>query len=244
MNKRPRKVPRKTPWMAIGFFPATVATTIVELNTIRDYLGYTSSFLEGKKARFEKYLREAASALQPGEESELYDYHDDDIQQHWFGFPALLHGSMVVAVCSCLEAGLTDVCKDLQRETELTIAQKWEDIPKSETGIHRAAFFLERNFDIYPKQHLAWSRIMDYYRVRDCIAHAIGDVGLMRDTHQQAINSALSRFTPGDILVGRTGRLEMAPQFVEHILTDMDVFWRDLHDAFEENELIGPLYWP
>jgi hypothetical protein len=253
MNTEPRTSSRIEKYSHEWTVPAALESTEAKLNALTDYLNDTATFLDRQKETFDKYLRTASESFGP----DFYDCHSEEIQRLWVDFPTILASSMLVSACFCLEAGLSDLCKDLDKDSILPKRLTWDNCKTVESktsggkskkaqlkNIQRPMHFLKENFGIDTNVHHHWEALCDLFEVRNCFAHANGDMSLMKTEQTCRIRGAIGRSGDHGIRVLDEDSLHIENKFVKHTLSIMATFWCDLEAALIGNKTIGPRYWP
>lgn len=250
MNATSRITPRAGWWME-GYLPILVASLQTELRHLGEYLSTVSKFVEREQAQFRLAIEKEASehGLTPEEVADFYEAHESDFSKWHDTFPTTIISTVLVGLCSRLEAGLTSVCKELESDSRLRVKVPWKDIDAR--GVHKCAKHLKVNFGIDLSSHAFWRSMLDLYKVRDCLVHSVGEISLMRSDkdepqkdEQAKIRGAVERFKSAAISVDDYERLSVTPEFAEHMLSESMAFWKDLEATLCNDAVIGPLHWP
>ena len=136
---------------------------------------------------------------------------------------------------------MIDLCKGFERA--LVTSQPWGDPAVWDTGITKAATFLKRNFGIDLSHYSGWARVKNYFKVRDCIVHAGGDLSNMKPAQASRIRKIVNQY--GSLGLAIAGRhLVFEEKFVCAAINDLGGIWPLLEAACIQNEVVGPHYWP
>jgi hypothetical protein len=141
------------------------------LDDVREFHRRTVDFISDETARFEGHVSSLINGLPEEEQAEIVDRYMDDLAQIRTTFPAILHSSMLLFLCSQFEHGLADICKGLAREKKKTIAA--EDMFKRDNGLVRSGKYM-RHIGLKFPANKHWNRLLFIGRVRNCLAHAGG----------------------------------------------------------------------
>jgi hypothetical protein len=72
--------------------------------------------------------------------------------------------------------------------------------------------------------------------------HAEGDIDLMRnDEHLRII---VRKFKDLGVGISSIGALELEQKFVETVVKDVTLFWRDFEVSVNQNKTLGPVFLP
>ncbi len=149
-------------------------------------------------------------------------------------------------MCKYLDKLPTQLGLSSRRKTStntlLTITTHWQDV--KDDGILRPASFLRKNFRIDAGRYPEWNTILGHYKVRHCLAHANGEVGLMRAESAKQIRELLQRQPFSGVTINDSGRLEFGPGYVDTVIGHMRGFLPVLHEACFTNKTLGPHFWP
>jgi hypothetical protein len=177
----------------------------------------------------------------------FYESHLEDIDRWHSSYPYIIRASVLIMGCSRFESALTSICKDfdLLVPTRVTWTQETRD-----RGIHKAARYLQENFDVCPACHEAWPRIQSYFKIRDCFVHAGGDVEMMQQGtpkkpkgEREKVREAVMTLANRGVSENTQNRLELHRGFLDSLFHDMMCFWCSSKDAFRDNAIIGPVFW-
>ena len=216
-----------------------------QLQDLREYLWSVQSFVTQEQKAFRQRVEDAIAAegLQGDEKDEYYSIHEDEFDQLHSTFPRIVYSSTLLTACSLFESSLTDLCKDFERDSALPKLKTWDQLDK-DTGIRKAAAFLKANFGVHLKNYSHWDSVLDFYRIRNCIAHVNGDVSTMQARQKQEVQQAVQRHAFFEISITPYGRLDLGSKFVSTVIERLAGLWRELHPACYENAVLGPRYWP
>lgn len=183
----------------------------------------------------------AAQGLHGDEKDWYYSSKDDEFDRLCNTFPRIVYGSTLVTACSFFESSLVDLCKAFDRDSELVKVKPWRDLSDKGGGVKNAADFLKANFKIELSRHPHWETIIDYFKIRNCVAHANGDVSLMRGGE---VEGAVKCHEGDGISVDVDNRLKFGLEFVSTVIDQLAALWPRLHAACSKDEVLGPRYWP
>src|ERR1035438_7553478 len=138
--------------------------------------------------------------------------------------------------CASFESSLVDLCKGFERA--LPTPTPWLDRPVKDKGITRVATFLKGNFGICLSNYSHWDRVMIYFKVRDGLVHADGDLSNMRPKQATLIREKAD-LVDLEII---NGRLVIGHKFVSAVIDDLGGIWPLLETACIQNEVVGPHY--
>lgn len=211
---------------------------------LEEYLLLTENFLAGEQAAFVQEVDAAveAAGLKGEDREDYYSFKEDDYARLHDAFPRIVYSSTLLTACSLFESSFVDVCRQFERDGRLATATSWAQT--SGKGVRKAAAFLRDNFGLDPARDPRWQEVLDIYRVRDCFAHANGDVSLMRPPQQQELDAAAGRFASAGVGISSARQLEVGPPFVRLVLSRFTALWSAFVDATRDNAVLGPRYWP
>jgi hypothetical protein len=211
---------------------------------LRKYAEVVSRFLEEERDRFGDEVdgKVLASGMSSEQAEQFYEAYEEQFSMWRETFPTTIRTSSLVAACSRFEVGLVDICKELEAHPKITSPVFWSQL--SGSALERPAHYIRDNFGIHLSAHAAWSRINHYFSLRHCVVHAEGNVGLMQGKQARAVRAAASQLKRRGVSISEYDRLLIGPGFVEGVIDDMSELWSDLTEAFEQNEIIGPVFWP
>jgi hypothetical protein len=144
--------------------------------------------------------------------------------------------------CSLFESSLVDLCKGFERDPVLPTPKSWGDLGEDK-GITRAAGFMKVNFGILLSNYPHWNKIKDYFKIRDCVVHADGDVSNMKPKQAAQLRATVKAYSQLELGINH-GRLVIGNKFVSAVIDDLGGIWPLLHTACFENEVVGPHFWP
>jgi hypothetical protein len=249
-----------------GVVPLLLAES--QLRDLQDYLSAVQSFVGQEQKAFIKRVEEtiAAEGLQGDEKDEFYSIHENGFDRLHNTFPRIVYASALMTACSFFESSLVDLCKAFDRDAALTKPKPWEDLndkhkgvrglisccPRlrwgrdqlndKHKGVRRADRFLGANFGIHLHKYSHWESIIDYYTIRNCLAHANGDVSIMPVKAGEKVRQVVQRHLP-DISITQDGRLNLDFKFISTVIDHLAALWKELHSACRENATLGPRYW-
>lgn len=223
-----------------GVAPLLLAES--QLRDLHDYLSAVHSFVGQEQKAFIKRVEEtiAAEGLQDNEKDEYYSTHENEYDRLHNTFPRIVYSSALLTACSLFESSLIDLCKAFNEDRALTMPKPWNQL--KDKGVRKADHFLRANFGIHLQKCSRWDSILDYYEIRNCIAHANGDVSIMKGKNEENVRKAVQRHSP-DISITQDGRLNLEFKFISTVIDHLAALWKELHSTCRENEILGPRYW-
>ncbi len=232
-------------WFAHCCLPLSIATGETHLEHLRDYLPSAQSFVSRMQQTLTRRINDAIELQKlQGEDKDLYrDLYEDEFHQLYEAFPRIVYSSTLLTAFSLFESSLTEVCRCIERDAVVPI-EKTLDNFKDPNSLKRAAGFLKANFRIYLHKHTRWNDILSCYRIRNCIAHAYGDVPKMQLRQSKKIESFVKQNDSFQISLTDSGRLEFGFEFISVVIDQMLGFWNLLDEACQDNAILGPPYWP
>lgn len=238
MNKKFRTETRKGPGM-IGFLPYHFHIAAVEFDRLKKYQTVVERHLKDEAANFRNSIEITAKSQElSGEALDVYyESHSDTLEMWEQSFFNSIHTGMLVSSCALLESSLLRICKEIEQHDDNNIRCRWDDIERDK-GIMRAGKFLRKNFCIHIELHPFWTRICNYYKIRNVTVHAGGDLFLLNDNKRRKVDKIAEH------LKHVNGGLPLKTSFIDSVLTDITVFWKALEQAFIQDALIGPKHWP
>jgi hypothetical protein len=174
-----------------------------------------------------------------GDREEYLSALEDDQDQLHNRFPGIVFRSTLLMACALFEGSLLDLCKSLERA--LPTPAPLTKIKDS--GITKSAVFLKKNFGIYLSNHPGWGHVLDYFKVRDCVVHADGDISKMKPDQADRIRRVVERYGSTGLSMTH-GHLNLGQDFVAAVIDDLGAVWPPLGAACIDNEVVGPHYWP
>jgi hypothetical protein len=240
--------PRPTPASADSLMNADLDLVSLflagsQFQGLGEYLLLVQDFVVQKQRGFQKRVDDyiAANTRKGDDRDEYYSSLEDDHDQIHNRFPRIVYSSTLLMACALFEGSLVDLCKSLERT--LVTSQPWGDPAVRDTGIAKAAAFLKKNFGIDLSQYSDWAQVKNYFKVRDCILHADGDISNMKPDQTSRIRETVDQF--GSLGLRITGRhLVFEEKFVSAVINDLRGIWPLLETACIQNEVVGPQYWP
>jgi hypothetical protein len=242
LNTRPRQTSASADSLMTAHFELTSLTLAKwQFDDLRKYMSLAHEFVVRQQRDFQTRVDEYVAQHAPTDEDDG-DIHislEDENDQLHSRFPRLVFSSTLLMACALFESSLVDLCKVLWRA--LPRSTSWSELRDS--GITKAATFLKMNYGIQLSNYSRWEQVNDYFKVRNCIVHADGDMANMTDTAKESIRQAVQRY--GSVGLRETyGHVEIEQDFVSAVIKDLVDLWPLLEDACIENETIGPHYWP
>jgi len=181
LNARPRPTPASADsLMNADFDLVSLMLARSQFQDLREYLSLAQDFVHREQQEFEKRIDDyiTVNALHGEDRGEYYSSREDDYDLLQSRFPRIVFSSTLLMACALFEGSLVDLCKAFERA--LPTSTKWMDLPKKDKGITKAAEFLKVNFGIHLSNYSHWNKVKDYFKVRDCIVHAGGDISNMK----------------------------------------------------------------
>lgn len=243
LNTRPRQTPASSDsLMNADFDLVSLLLAESQFQDLREYMSLAQDFVVRKQREFRKRVDDhlTVNALEGDDRDEYRNYHENDYDQLHNQFPRIVFSSTLLMSCALFEGSLVDLCKSFERV--LTTPAPWNAFDR-DRGITKAAAFLKSNFGIHLSNYSHWSQIVDYFKVRDCIVHADGDLSNMQPQQANRIRETVNRYGSLESSVN-TRRLVVGHKFVSAVIDTLGGIWPLLETACIENEIIGPRYWP
>jgi hypothetical protein len=223
-----------------GLVPLLLAES--RLRDLHDYLSSVQSFVDQEQKAFIKRVEETipAEGLQGDEKDEIDENKFDRLHNT---FPRIVYASALMTACSFFESSLVDLCKALDRDAALTKPKPWDRL--NNKGVRKADRFLGANFGVHLHMHSRWDSILDYYEIRNCIAHANGDVSITQGKNAENVRKAVQRHSPHISItkVGQDECLNLDFKFISTVIDHLAALWKELYSACCENETLGLRYW-
>jgi hypothetical protein len=204
-------------------------------------MSLAQNFVVRQQRDFQKRVDDyaAANALEGEDKDQYYSSLEDDQDQLHIRFPHIVFSSTLLMACALFESSLVDLCKVFERVLPTPIP--WSH--GKNNGITKAAAFLKENYGVCLSNYSHWERVMDYFKVRDCIVHAGGDISNMKPEQANRIRKAVELY--GSLGLCMTNRrLGIGQEFVSAVIDDFGGIWPLLEAACIRNEVVGPHYWP
>jgi hypothetical protein len=233
----------RSQWWARGFLPPLLYAAISEFDHLIEYHQRQNSFIDSEGKRFTEELEEYVQKNQLKGEVEwaYYETHEEELHMLHSFFPIALRYSIFVLMCTLFESKLTEICKELERSITGKTTITWSS-PSRDKGVNRAEKFLRRKYDIHLMEHLCWENIIDYFKLRHCITHVNGAIGLMKVPDE--IRKIVQKDTSRGLEETEDNRLALDQTFVRSAISNMHTFCVALQDAFIDNKYVGPVFWP
>lgn len=242
LNIRPRATPASSDSLSNAHFdlvPLLLAEW--QFQDLREYMSLAENFVVRQQRDFQKRVDDyvAEHELEGEHKDEYYSSLEDDQDQVHSRFPRIVFSSTLLMACALFESSLVELCKGFERG--LPTPTRWSD--GKDTGIKKAAAFLKGNYGICLSNYSRWNQVTDYFKVRDCIVHAGGDVVNMKLDQANQIRKTVRLY--GSLGLSITNRhLQIGQAFVSTVIDDMAGIWPLMESACIENEVVGPHYWP
>jgi hypothetical protein len=230
--------------MTQGWGVVPLLTAESQFQDLREYLSLTRDLVAREQRDFLKRVEDtiAANSLEGENKDEYYSFIEDEHDQLHDRFPRIVFSSTLLIACSLFESSLMDLCKSFERDPALPTPKSWDDLSKDK-GITRVAGFLKANFGIQLSNYSHWGEITNYFKIRDCIVHADGDVSNMQPKQAAQIRAMVKSYTQLELDITH-GQLVIGNKFVSAVIDDLKIFWPEVATACFENEVLGPHYWP
>lgn len=242
LNTRPRLTPASEDGLMNARFDlVSLFLAESQFQDLREYMSLAQDFVIRKQLDFHKRVDDhiAVNGLEGEDRDEYYSSHEDDYDQLHGRFPRIVFSSTLFMACSLFESSLVDLCKRF--EQALPKSTQWSY--GKDTGITRAASFLEENYGIRLPNYSHWSRVKNYFKFRDCIVHADGDVSNMRKNDADYIKRTVELYKSLGLSMPNR-HLVIGHEFVSAVIDDLGGIWPLLEAACIQNEIVGPHYWP
>lgn len=242
LDTRPRPTPASPDSLMTAHFElVSLLFTEWEFQGLRQYMSLAQNFVVSQQQDFQKRVDNfvAVNALEGEDQDEYYSSIEDDNDQLHNRFPRIVFSSTLLMACSLFESSLVDLCKVF--ECALPTPTPWSKC--KDNGIRKVDAFLKANYGVCLSNYSHWERVMDYFKVRDCIVHAGGNISNMKSEQANLIRKAVERY--GSLGLCMTNRhLGIGHEFVFAVIDDFRGIWPLLEEACIQNEVVGPHYWP
>ncbi len=244
INQRPRATP-PTEQNFINFStPLSLIGTEGEIYDLKEYLFVVETFIETGTGQFHERIDNAVKAqkLSEQESEEYYVFHQDEYERWHSSFPNTIRSTVLIAACSRFETALANLCKGIEKQKFPDLCG-WDSMTEYK-GIRRGEYFLRINIGVCLREHPLWSRVIDYYTIRDCFVHAGGDISMMSERSRIKISDAIKGLKRFGISENAVNQIELSREFIAFVLADMIEFWKDLGKAIKHNAVVGPQFFP
>jgi hypothetical protein len=157
-----------------------------------------------------------------------YDIAIDDLRWNYdYYFPRSLRYSFIVLLFLVVEKQLTEFCKTLQEEHNLSI--KVGDLRGDIS--ERAKIYIHKLGGI-PDDKVNWKNVGDLSVVRNCIVHTMGDVNNSRDRiYIQNLISLNIGLSIGNEEFSERGKLQISAEYCTTAVQDIQFFFDELFDS-------------
>src|SRR5580698_6283226 len=241
LNTRPRPTPASSDsLMNADFDLVSLLLAESQFQDLREYMSLAQDFVVGKQRDFRKRVDDyiALNALEGDDRDEYYSFHEDDYDQLHNQFPRIVFSSTLLMACALFEGLLVDLCKGF--EHALPKPTPWDALDK-DRGITKTAAFLKDNFGIHLSNYSHWGQVKNYFKVRDCIVHADGDLSNMDPKQATRIRETVKLC--GSLELGIVnGRLVFGHKFVCTVIDTLGGIWPLQETACIQNGVVGPRY--
>ncbi len=244
MNRKPRATPPTNPGYIDFSTPLSLIGTSGEIHDLKEFRSVIDRFIQIGTKQFLERIDDAVKAqkLSKRDAEDYYAFHEDEYDRWHSSFPNTIRSTMLIAACSRFETALSSLCLEIEK-LRIPDLYSWDSIVKHK-GIRRGAYFLCKNIGVCPQEHPLWSRVLDYYTIRDCFVHAGGILDMMKPTKRIEIRSAIRRLRDYGVSENAVYQIELSQEFFKIMFDDMIKFWQDLEKAMKQNAVVGPRYFP
>jgi hypothetical protein len=223
LNIRPRPTPASSGSLMNAHFDL-VSLLLAEwqFQDLREYMSLAQNFVVRQQRDFQKRVDDytAVNALEGEDKDQYYSSLEDDQDQLHSRFPHIVFSSTLLMACALFESSLVDMCKAFERVLPTPIP--WSR--GKNNGITKAAAFLKENYGVCLSNYSHWERVMGYFKVRDCIVHAGGDISNMKPEQANRIRKAVELY--GSLGLCMTNRhLGIGQEFVSAVIDDLGGIW-------------------
>ncbi len=167
-------------------------------------------------------------AKQESVEYAEYDVAIDELRWNYdYYFPRSLRYSFIVLLFLVVEKQLTEFCRTLQEEHNLSV--KANDLRGD--IIERVKVYVHKLGGI-PDDKVNWKKVGDLSVVRNCIVYTMGDVKNSRDKVQiQSMISANIGLSIGNEEFSERDILQISAEYCSKSVKDIQVLFDELFDA-------------
>ena len=193
---------------------------VTELQIIKDLVVNMEDYFLERCIEFEKDAAKRVKKAPKYSREELEEILEDEFNVVSRGMPILIRQSLFISTYSLLETYLNELCSTLKEELKMSI-----DVSDlNGAGIFRAQNYLAKILNVdFPQSHRSWQKIGHYNRLRNCFAHANGQ--LSKETNKQLLKFIKDQEKiEANILL----RVELQEGFVEEVCDTMTLFAREL----------------
>ena len=102
---------------------------------------------------------------------------------------------------------------------------------------------MRNNYRICLPNYSRWNQVTNYFKFRDCIVHADGDLSNMKKDQAKLIRDIAKPYESMGLRINNR-HIVIEQEFLSAVIDDLGRIWPLLEDACMQNEVVGPHYWP
>jgi hypothetical protein len=194
-------------------------TVNLHLEHFDHYVSKMSADLAGEKQEIEKRLKELSAGVTQDEAEFLeYEFSDEFYLIDDIFLPLFIHSS-TFSLFAFFESELVALCKRLDQSAGNSA---WPATRGS--GIEKAKAYLTAHAGVqFGQLNTHWQSLSNMLKVRNCLAHADGNISQMSSTAKQAEIKQIVRTTSG-LNISPQGRLEVDRKYLQDRSADIRGF--------------------
>jgi len=195
-------------------------TVNLHLEHFDQYVSKMSADLAGEKKEIEARLKQMSAGVTKDEAAFLeYEFSDEFYLIDDVFLPLFIHSS-TISLFSFFESELTAFCKRLDRSDAQ--GPVWPTMKNS--GIEKAKTYLTRHAGVqFCQLNTHWHSLSNMLRIRNCLAHANGDITQMSSTAKQTEIKQIAKSTNG-LNVSSDEQLEVDREYLRDRTVDVRKF--------------------
>jgi len=261
MNQKPLRIDKPKGsyshgggWLKVVFFSIERKLEI-EVSSLEFILKH----LDEKKKNYNKELEDyvVQNQLTPEAADHFFESRLDEIDKWESSIPTSVAIASFLGMHSILEAGIVELCKELEASyLQTTITRSWNAPEWSKKmGIERCKEFLDVNIGIRLTSYAHWDDLHCLFEVANGFKHARGNMSIMKKfkaktgNKQKAVSwserhkECLLKLD-GRGLQNEHGHLVPTSDFILYTKKEFSAFLEAFEGALQENADVGPLVWP
>ena len=161
------------------------------LEQLKRYQELVEDLIDGLKgARRQLAEHQLLSLTDQAERDRFLREHDAELHELDFVYPHQFRNSVVVTAFSWLEGELASICTRLKQNRALRLS--WSDLRGD--FLTRARMYISEVAGLpFPSDTEAWQEVQQFHRLRNCIVHTAGRLGLNTKNNRTATGFARSK---------------------------------------------------